>query len=189
MGRDANSGTASETTATSTDEAQQQAAQSQPFPDVIGDSEAYMNQGDDDELLANNGLGDIPLSLAIIGSGFVVPPFGGPFIAPPFYYNTMRPAVIRPPLTYSPPPVIVMRHYNPPTVFKEFQSPFSNNVSPFAAGPSPAFPATGGAFPHTFHSDFGSFHSAFGGFHPSFGGFHGGFGGGFGHGGGFGGHR
>jgi hypothetical protein len=188
LGRDSNTGAAADTDAdadsadtpdASAAGAEQEAAQDQNFPDAIEDRDAYMNQGDDDDLLANNGLsGGIPFPLAIIGSGFVVPPFGVPIIAAPIYYNTLPPVVIRRPI-YAPPPVIVMGHYNPPTVFR---SPFTS-VSPFPAGAAPMFPATGGAFPHTFNQGFGGFHSTFSGFH-------GGFGGGFGmHGGGFGGHR
>jgi hypothetical protein len=166
----------------------QQAAQLDIFPDAIQDREAYMNQGNDDELLTNNGLsGGIPLSLAIIGSGFVVPPFGAPIIAPPIYYNTLPPAVIRPPIAYSPPPVIVMRPpytYNPSPVFRGFPSPLTTTTSPFAAGPSPMFPATGGAPPLTT-----TINPAFGGGFHSFSGFRGGFGRAFGGRGGFGGHR
>jgi hypothetical protein len=56
--------------------ADQAATQTEDFPDVIGDREAYANQENDDQLLMGNGalIGGLPLAMVILGSGSIFPP-------------------------------------------------------------------------------------------------------------------
>ncbi len=168
------------------DSAVQAAAQSEDFPDQLGDREAYANQQRDEEALMSNGaVGGIPLALLILGSGGAMfPP-----LAPPLYGvpRGLPPYYVPPPTVLSPPPVIVMHSFGPSyNPYRGFPAGPGTFPSPFPAGPTPMFPATGGVPPFSTGPGFGSFP----GFHAGFGsGFsHGGFGGGFGH-GGFGGHR
>lgn len=173
------------------DESAENAAETQPFPDVIGDREAYANQERDDELLMSNGaaIGGIPLALAILGSGAIFPPIAPPVVYGPVY-RSYPPYLNRPPVYSAPPTVVVIRpSFNPPTAFTGFPSAFGPGAaSPFPAGPAPMFPAGPmQPFRGTAIGPFGG--SAFG--RPSgFGGgaLGGGFGGSFGR-GGFGGRR
>ncbi len=173
------------------DEPAENAAETQPFPDVIGDRDAYANQERDDELLMSHGaaVGGIPLALAILGSGAIFPPIAPRVVYGPVY-RSYPPYLNRPPVYSAPPTVIVIRpSYNPPTAFTGFPSAFRPGApSPFPAGPAPMFPAAPiQPFGNPAIGPFGG--SAFGppgGFGG--GGFGGGFGGSFGR-GGFGGHR
>ena len=158
----------------------QTAAQTEDFPDVIGDREDYANQEQNDEMLTGNGalIGGLPLAMVILGSGSIFPPV----LPYPIYYNRLPSSFASPPIVVPSPPIFVVRHSFGPQPFRGFPT----GVSPFPAGPAPMFPATGGAppFVNTITPGFGGFAR------PGFvhGGFGGGFGGGF-HGGGFGGRR
>jgi hypothetical protein len=180
--------------------ADQTATQTQDFPDVIGDREAYANQESNDQMLTGNGalIGGMPLALVILGSGSVFPPI----VPYPTYYNRL-PSYGPPSVVVSSPPFFVTRGFNPPPTFRGFPSAFGPGVSGFPAGPAPMFPATGGTppFVSTVNPGVARFgapgfapHSGFAGGGFVGGGFGGrGFGGGFGggafRGGGFGGHR
>jgi hypothetical protein len=168
------------------DNADQTATQTEDFPDVIGDREAYANQEQNDALLTGNGalIGGLPLALVILGSGSIFPP-----VMPyPIYYNRLPSPFGSPPVVVSAPPIFVRRSPFAPPPFRGFPPAFGPGISPFPAGPAPMFPATGGAPPFVT-----TINPGFGGFaRPGFAA-HGGFGGGFGGGGfrsgGFGGRR
>jgi hypothetical protein len=148
------------------------------FPDTLGSSEDYANQERDDELLLSNGAGSagVPLILAILGSGSIMPPIAPPVVFGPNYptnfppYANRPPLMYQPPVMYPPPPVIVFRHA-PPVTYGGFP-PLGPGYypSPFPAGPAPMFPATGGIPP--FQSAVGRGFGGFGspGFAPGFGG-------------------
>ena len=174
------------------------------IPDPVGNAQDYANQERNDEYMMGNGatFGGVPLILAILGSGAIVPPLISPPGAfGPNFYPRFSPSVnpaYYPPIGYPAPPVIIVnRMYNPPVGTPAgFPRGFGPGYypPPFPAGPSPMFPATGGIpFPSAAGPGFGGFAghsfpsaagSGFGGFaghsFPSgfTGGFHGGFGGG-----------
>jgi uncharacterized membrane protein YgcG len=182
---------AADTAQGDSDSADQTAAQTQDFPDVIGDREAYANQERDPMI------GGMPLALVILGSGSIFPPI----VPYPIYNNRLPSPFGSPPVVVSSPPIFVMRppFSPPPTTFRGFRPAFGPGISPFPAGPAPMFPATGGTPPFvtTINPGFGGFarpgfavHGGFGGGGFGGGGFRGGgFGGGGFRGGGFGGHR
>ena len=165
------------------------AANETNFRDPIGNSQDYANQESNDEYMMGNGaaFGGVPLILAILGSGAVVPPLIAPPMAFGPYYPRFSPSVnpaFNPPIGYPGAPVIIVnRTYNPgfgaPAGFPRALGP-GYFPSPFPAGPAPMFPATGGMppLPSAMGQGFGGFagHSFPSGFVG--GGFHGGFGGG-----------
>ncbi|MGO9062068.1 MAG: hypothetical protein ACLQU2_32575 [Candidatus Binataceae bacterium] len=165
----------------------QAAANYASFPDQIGNTEDYTNQERNDQFMLGNGatFGGVPLILAILGSGAIVPPISPPVAFGPTFYPRFSPSVnpaYNPPIGFpAPPTIIVNRAYNPPfgapVGFPRTFGP-SYFPPPFPAGPAPMFPATGGMpFPSAVGPGFGGFagHSFPSGFS---GGFHGGFGGG-----------
>jgi hypothetical protein len=147
------------------------------LPDNLGTPQDYANQERDDEFT----FGGVPLVLAILGSGAIVPPI----IAPPFgfgrvygagfgYYPHISPSVyppINPPIFYAQPPMIG-NAYIPPNTFPAPGRAYY--PSGFRAGGSPAFgPAP---FPSAFGPGFTGFHG-FSSFSGSGGHLGGGFGG------------
>ncbi len=130
--------------------------------------------------------GEVPLILAILGSGAIVPPLiASPLAFGPTYYPRFSPSVnpaFDPQIGSPTPPVIIVnRTFNPGFgASAGFPRPLGYFPSLFPAGPSPTFPATGGAppFPSAIGHGFGGFagHAFASGF--TGGGFHGGFGGG-----------
>ncbi len=179
------------------DSSDQNAAQTEDFPDVIRDREAYANQERDDELLMGNGamIGGMPLALVILGSGSIFPP-----VMPyPVYYNRLPSSFGPPRILVSSPPIFVRPSPFGPPPFRGFRPGFGPGISTFPAGPAPFVTTINPGFSRfgtpgfATHGGFGGGgFGAGGGFHGGFGGggfYGGGFGGGGFHGGGFGGHR
>jgi hypothetical protein len=158
------------------------------FRDQFGNGQDYANQERNDEFMMGNGttFGGVPLILAILGSGAIVPPLiASPMAFGPTYSPRFSPSVnpaFNPRIGSPAPPVIIVNTFNPGFgAPARFTRPLGSGYFPslFPAAPSPTFPATGGTppFPSIGHGFGGfagrAFASGFAG-----GGFHGGFGGG-----------
>src|SRR5271170_122953 len=88
------------------------AADDANFRDPVGNSQEYANQESNDEYMMGSGaaFGGVPLLLAILGSGAIVPPLNAPPIAFGPYYPRFSPTVnpFSPPIGYAAPPEIIV---------------------------------------------------------------------------------